>query len=118
MCRKKYILNKASCLIGKNLTRFCRELKINFFDAPVVRAIGLFKRLIQKVIRRLPCIQTEKNQNFKKGSNQINHSSIVIFKAKFFNFTTLEAHFVSLPNTPLKTTCTSNWNLKLTYKKV
>ena len=63
-------IDQANSLVGKQVTNYCNENNINILDAPVGdhRAIGLVERMIQKLKRRLSCIQAENKEIFSTSN--------------------------------------------------
>ena len=60
-------LDQARCLIGYKVKNFCKQHNINILTAPANdhRAIGLVKRLIQTIKRRLSCMKLDnRNKTF------------------------------------------------------
>ena len=59
-------LDKATCLVGKQVTSYCNESNIDNLDAPVGdrRAIGFVERMNQTIKRRLSCMKAENKETF------------------------------------------------------
>ena len=107
--------------MGKQVTNYCNENKINILDAPVGdhRAIGLVERMIQTIKRRLSCMKAENKNTFStsKAIKQI-VSDLRLTKQKTTEITPFEAHFGRPANTPLRNISTLPSSLNLTYEKI
>ena len=114
-------LDQATCLVGKQVTNYCNENKIDILGAPVGdhRAIGLVERMIQPIKRRLSCMKAENKDSFatSKAIKQI-ISDLRITRQKATKITPFEHHFGRPANTPLRKISTSPSSLNLTYEKI
>ena len=114
-------LDKATCLVGKQVTTYCNENNINIIDAPIGdhRAIGLVERMIQTIKRCLSCMKAENKDKFStsKAIKQI-ISALRLTRQKNTEITPFEAHFGRTANTPLRNISTTPSSLNLTYEKI
>ena len=111
-------MDQASCRPGNVIKEFCNRNNINIVCAPANdhRFIGLVKRLIQTVKRRLGCIKLDTNQrpfNIKQSLRKV-AQELGICRKKATNVSPFEAHFGRPANTPITnlTSCADSRNLK------
>ena len=111
-------MDQARCQKGNIIGDLCNRnnIKIIFAPANDHRSIGLVKRLIQTVKRRLGCIKLDPKQhpfNIKQSLNQI-AQELRICRKKATNISPFEAHFGRPANTPITnlTTKPDSRNLK------
>ena len=98
-------LDQARCLKGNKVKLLCAKHNINLIYAPANdhRPIGLVKRLIQTVKRRLGCIKLDPNQrpfNFKNALRDISFE-LRICRKKYSKLSPFEAYYGRKPNTTL-----------------
>ena len=110
-------LNQATCLVGKQVTNYCKENNINIPDAPVGDhgAVGLVERMIQTIKRLLSCKKAENKDTFStsKAIKQI-VSDLRLTEQKTTKITPFEAHFGRPENTSLRNISTLPSSLNLT----
>ena len=84
------------------------------------RAIGLVKRLIQTIERRLSCMKLDnRNQSFTiKEAIKPKVYQLRICKQKTTNVTPFQAHFGRKPNTPLSNISTVPKSSNLSYEDI
>ena len=98
-------MDQARCQTGNIMRDLCNRnnIKIIFEPAKDRRSIGLVKRVIQTVKRRLGCIKLDPKQhsfNIKQSIRQITQE-LPIYLKKATNISTFEAHFGCPANTPI-----------------
>ena len=115
-------LDQARCLISYKVKNCCKQHNINILTAPANdhRAIGLVKRLIQTIKRRLSCMKLDiRNKTFtiKEAIKSIIYQ-LRICKQKTTNLTPFQAHFGRKPNTPLSNISTLPKSSNLSYENI
>ena len=114
-------LDQARCLIGYKVKNFCKH-NFNILTAPANdhRAIGLVKRLIQTIKRRLSCLKLDnrsKTFTIKEAIKSIIYQ-LRICKQKTANVIPFQAYFGRKPNTPLSNLSTIPKSSNLSYEKI